>query len=147
MATIKARIYKIGESYEVYKDIKLLVKSTQKEIFVVEPYVDEKIFTDYLDEITSGSSVQIKLIIYKDSANFIATAEKFSGSRQIEVKKSNSIHDRILFIDNKCYVLGQSLKDAASKKPTYLIEIEADGVPQMRKIYDNIWNLATVITL
>jgi hypothetical protein len=37
---------------------------------------------------------------------------------------------------------GQSIKDAAKKKPTYIIE--QDGT-LVRPIYENIWNGATVV--
>jgi hypothetical protein len=51
-------------------------------------------------------------------------------------------HDRVLFVDDRCWVIGQSIKDAARKKPTYLVEVTAG---QMRNIYDQLWANATKI--
>jgi hypothetical protein len=49
----------------------------------------------------------------------------------------------VIFVDQRAWVCGQSLKDAAKKKPTYVVEIEDAGL--MRPAYENIWNSATVI--
>jgi hypothetical protein len=54
----------------------------------------------------------------------------------------NAIHDRVLFADDRVWVIGQSIKDAAKKKPTYIIE---HGEPLMRGIYEGIWQAAKVI--
>ena len=40
------------------------------------------------------------------------------------------------------WVIGQSIKDAAKKKPTYIIQHDE---PLMRNIYEDIWNKATVL--
>jgi len=57
-------------------------------------------------------------------------------------RSSNSIHDRVLFADTRVWLTGQSLKDAAKKKPTYIVEHDE---PLMRTVYEGIWASATVI--
>jgi hypothetical protein len=75
-------------------------------------------------------------------------AEKFALQHKcrVEARKSNSIHDRVMFVDGaQCWVLGASTKDAATKKPTYLTPLSADVAAQKIQIYEVIWNAATAI--
>jgi hypothetical protein len=48
-----------------------------------------------------------------------------------------------VFADDRCRVIGQSIKDAAQKKPTYIVE--HSGATAMRGIYEKIWDTASVI--
>jgi len=51
------------------------------------------------------------------------------------------VHDRVLIIDARdCWVLGQSVKDAAMKKPTYLVPV--DAVSDMMRLYEDAWKQA-----
>jgi hypothetical protein len=50
--------------------------------------------------------------------------------------------ESVLFADNRVWVCGQSLKDAAKKKPTYIIEHDE---PLMRRIYEELWVNATPV--
>jgi hypothetical protein len=42
----------------------------------------------------------------------------------------------VLFADGRVWLCGQSLKDAAKKKPTYIVEHDE---PLMRRIYEDVW--------
>jgi len=64
----------------------------------------------------------------------------------IEARKSDSIHDRVLFLDDiSCWVLGQSIKDAAGTKPTYLAPLDAEMTRLKKVDYEKIWTTATPI--
>jgi len=41
--------------------------------------------------------------------------------------------------------VGQSIKDAAKNKPTYMVELSAGLVPTMRRIYDDLWAKAATV--
>jgi len=69
-------------------------------------------------------------------------AQKYVSGGNFALRNSNSIHDRVLFADNRVWVIGQSLKDAARKKPTYMVEHDE---PLMRGLYESIWQAAAVI--
>ncbi|MGO9449850.1 MAG: hypothetical protein ACLQDV_02215, partial [Candidatus Binataceae bacterium] len=62
--------------------------------------------------------------------------KKYSAGGNLDFRTSASIHDRVLFVDDRVWVSGQSIKDAANKKPTYIVELDE---PSMRKIYEPIW--------
>jgi len=57
----------------------------------------------------------------------------FSKKHSIKIRKSDNVHDRYLFVDDKCWMLGTSIKDAG-KRPTVLVPI------QSRDELYNLWN-------
>lgn len=134
------KIYPKGHVYDFYKDIRDMTKDAKNEIFVIDAYVDEDLLNLYLEKIPIG--VKIKILTNKPQGNFVTVAEKFRDKPKVdfEVKKTNDCHDRLFFIDDKCWVTGQSVKDAG-KKPTYLVKIE--GYDLFRKVFDDLWNTAS----
>jgi hypothetical protein len=69
-------------------------------------------------------------------------AQKYSTGGNFSFRSSNSIHDRVLFADNRVWLSGQSLKDAAKKKPTYIVEHDE---PLMRSVYETVWKSAMLV--
>jgi hypothetical protein len=133
-------VYEPGEEYEFYRDVTVCLKLEQKEIFVVDPYVNISIFNEYANAISR--TVKFRLLSANIPADVIVLAQKYAGGGNFPLRNSNSIHDRVLFADNRVWVIGQSLKDAAKKKPTYIIEHDE---ALMRGPYESIWQAATVI--
>jgi len=58
------------------------------------------------------------------------------------VRQNKDCHDRVLFVDNTRWVIGQSVKDAG-KKPTYLVRIESHDL--FRSVFENLWNASSVL--
>ncbi|HUN86360.1 MAG TPA: hypothetical protein VMU48_18420 [Terracidiphilus sp.] len=69
-------------------------------------------------------------------------AQKYASGGNLELRTSNQIHDRLILIDDRVWFIGQSIKDAAKKKPTYIVEQDAANT---RSVYENIWNSATKV--
>jgi hypothetical protein len=64
----------------------------------------------------------------------------------VEVRQTAGAHDRVIFLDNSaCFALGQSLKDAAKAKPTYIAALPPDVVPKKLNAYNNLWQGASVV--
>jgi hypothetical protein len=53
------------------------------------------------------------------------------------MRSSNGVHDRVVFADDKCWVIGQSIRDAAVKRPTYIVE--RSGAGSMKDIYESLF--------
>jgi hypothetical protein len=61
----------------------------------------------------------------------------------VEIRTSQLIHDRVIFLDDRsCWVLGQSVKDAAKSMPTYLAPLPSDVIPLKKDVYEQIWSTA-----
>jgi hypothetical protein len=71
-------------------------------------------------------------------------AKLYATSHTLELRSSGEVHDRHIFVDQRGWMVGQSIKDAAKKKPTCMVEIGAGLVPSIRRIYEDAWTRATV---
>ena len=69
----------------------------------------------------------------KPPTKFVTIGKLLSNKRPIEIRENNQIHDRYIFVDDKCWMLGSSIKDAGNK-PTVLVKIEGR---------DTLYNLMT----
>jgi hypothetical protein len=133
-------VYEPGQEYEFYRDLTDCLKLAEKEIFVIDPYLSTEIFDVYAKAISR--SVMFRLLSANVPADVQTLAQKYASGGNFALRTTNAIHDRVLFADNHVWVIGQSIKDAAKKKPTYIIEHDE---PLMRNIYEDIWNKASLI--
>lgn len=133
-------VYEPGKQYEFYRDMTACLKLAQKEIFVIDPYLSTEIFDVYASAIPR--TVGFRLLSANVPADVKTLAQKYAAGGNFSLRSSNSIHDRVLFVDSRVWLTGQSLKDAAKTKPTYIVEHDE---PLMRMIYEDIWTKASVI--
>jgi hypothetical protein len=135
--------YEPGDEYAFYRDLSSLVATTTKDIFIIDAYLDEKVFNLYVDKVPTGPTVRI--LSNKIGANVEAVAKMYAKSRSLELRSSADAHDRLVFIDERGWVVGQSIKDAARKKPTYLVELDGPSLGALRDVHNRIWAAATVV--
>ena len=133
-------VYEPGEEYEFYRDLKSILGTAQGEIFVIDPYLSTEIFDVYAGSIPR--SVMFRLLSNNVSSDVTDLAQKYASGGNLQFRASTLIHDRVIFVDNRVWVSGQSIKDAAKKKPTYIVEHDE---PLMREIYERIWQSASVV--
>jgi hypothetical protein len=89
------------------------------------------------------ASVAVRVLTNQVGDQLRIVAEKFAKRGNFELRSSKDAHDRVVFADDRCWVIGQSIKDAAKKKPTYIVE--HSGAAAMKGIYDPIWGSATSV--
>lgn len=133
--------YDAGQDYQFYKDLKVIVALAANDLFVVDNYLDAQLFDVYMERLSS--SVYVQVLTNKVNDALRSVAEKFARRGAFELRSSRDVHDRVVFADSRCWVIGQSIKDAANKKPTYIVEHSGSGT--MRAIYTSIWTAASVI--
>jgi hypothetical protein len=136
-------MYEPGEEYAFYRDLSSLIVTTTQDIFIVDAYLDEKVFNLYVDKVPAAATVRI--LSNKISANVETVAKMYAKSRPLELRSSADLHDRVIFLDQRGWVVGQSIKDAARKKPTYLIELNEPLLDAARDVHNRIWAAATVV--
>jgi hypothetical protein len=129
--------YESGEEYAFCRDLRTLMQLAQTETLVIDPYMDPNLFDVYVDALPL--SVGIQVLTSTPKANVQILAQKFaSGRPNFELRTaSKDLHDRVVFVDDRCWVIGQSIKDAARQKPTYIVEHSEE---LMRKLYQPIWD-------
>jgi hypothetical protein len=136
-------VYEPGDQYAFYRDLSSLIQTATKDILIIDAYLDEEVFNLYVSKVPNGAAVRI--LTNKIGANVDTIARMYAKSRPLELRSSADIHDRAVFVDQRGWVIGQSIKDAAKKKPTYLIELDEPLLTASRDAYGRIWAAATAI--
>jgi hypothetical protein len=133
-----------GDVYDFFQALNKVISSAESSIFIVDPYLDQSVFEHYLT--SRGDNVSVRLLLNKKAQDLIPASEKYNEQHGnvLEVRKSKALHDRVIFIDGYvCWLIGQSIKDAATAKPTYLVQLSPDVVPGKLNNYEEIWSCAT----
>jgi hypothetical protein len=137
-------MYEPGAAYAFYLDLSSLLLTAARDILIVDPYINENLFNIYVSKVPGNATVRI---LSKDiDAVTVTVARMYAKKRPLEIRSSSALHDRTIFIDQRVWVIGQSIKDAAAgQKPTYLIELDEPLLTAARDVYDRIWTAATAI--
>ena len=105
-------IFYDGQIWEAYEFINSLLKAANKEVVLIDNYIDDSVLTLFSKYpklnfiiITKNISKQLKLDINKYNSQY----------NNLKIKTSNQYHDRFLLIDNQTYHIGASLKDLGKK--------------------------------
>jgi hypothetical protein len=128
-----------GMVFDYFDGLRKIVEEARCDIFFIDPYLDVDFVSNYLPFV--NSSVTTRLLCGKRFPNVIAAAQLFAAQHNItiEVKRSNAIHDRFVFIDGKRgFQSGASFHQGGVKSPSILTEV-TDTFSSTRQIYENIW--------
>jgi hypothetical protein len=136
-------VYDPCDQYAFYRDLSSLIQTAAKDILIVDAYLDEDVFNLHVSKAPSG--VPVRILSNKIGANVETVAKMYAQSKPLQLRSSNSIHDRAIFVDQRGWVIGQSIKDAAKKKPTYMIELDEPLITACRNAHSGIWSTATVV--
>lgn len=135
-----------GEVYDFFKALNAAVASATKSVFIVDPFLDEQVFDAYLSSVPA--SVGVRLLAHKHGGTLKPALQKYVAQHgvAIEVRISHEFHDRVLFIDElSCWVIGQSLKDAAKSMPTYIVPLSIDVAQLKLQHNERVWSGAKAI--
>lgn len=135
-----------GAVYDFFKALNALVASASSSLLIADPFIDDTVFDAYLSAAPKG--VGIRLLARKTSPNLKQALEKLAAQHgvAIEARASQAFHDRVVFVDGTdCWVLGQSIKDAAKSMPTYLAPLSPDVATGKLADYEGLWSKATPI--
>lgn len=103
-----------GEIYDAYTLIQSLFESANKEIVIIDNYVDRTI----LDRLVVKNS-NVQVIIYTSINSRLLSRDIDAFNKQygsLDVKYTTNVHDRYIIIDqSKLYHLGHSIKDLGKK--------------------------------
>ena len=133
--------YNSGDPFSFYKDLKGIVRTATQQFFLIDPYLDTQLFETYLGDIPNN--VNVRVLTQNPNGTVESVSRLFAKSHgKFELRTASTLHDRIVFVDQRCWALGQSIKDAAVRKPTYIVEVNAST---QAGIYEPMWNSATSI--
>jgi hypothetical protein len=108
------------------------------EVLIADSYVDGTIFDTVLDVIPQ--TITIKLLYGRATGTFAAKAARFSTQwTRFSSKRYKSLHDRFMVIDGLGYVLGPSIKDAASNSPALVVELAPNEKRLLKNFFQELW--------
>jgi hypothetical protein len=136
-------VYKPGDEYSFYRDLSSIVQTATQEVFIVDGCLGEELFNLYVSKIPDGTPVRILSNNVRDNVETVA--RKYANGRRLELRSSGNIHDRAIFLDQRGWVIGQSIKDAGRTKPTYMIELNEPLLTAARDVYNRFSAAATVV--
>ena len=139
-------VYGPGDEFAFYRDLSLLFAKAKTDILIVDPYFDHQVFLN-LDAVPEATSIRV--LLSKPNSEVTIIAEKYGKSRsgRLELRSLSRkrIHDRVLFLDVRGWVTGQSLKDVGKDQPTYLVELSEPSLTALKKSHEELWKAATVV--
>lgn len=113
------QVFGPGAVYDFFKALNSLIASVSSSLLIADPFMDPEIFDVYLSA---------------------------ARGNPVEARASKAFHDRVVFADGSdCWVVGQSIKDAAKSMPSYLAPLSQDVAMDKLGFYEAIWNEATPI--
>lgn len=103
--------------HDAYVEIRRILQAAKKSITVVDPYLDQTIFT--LLASTLQPEMTIRLLTSKVPADFHLEAKVWRAQHSgitLDVRTTREFHDRFVVLDDfTCWHVGASIKDAGSK--------------------------------
>jgi hypothetical protein len=124
------------------KCVRRIFASAKSEVLIADAWVDDTIFDTVLDSIPR--TVPIKLLYDRALGSFLARAVRFGTEyTQFAFKRYKHLHDRFMVVDDGGYVLGPSIKDAASNSPALVVELEPNAKRLLRNFFNELWQKGT----
>jgi hypothetical protein len=119
-----------GEIFDAYVFIIDLIKKANKEIILIDNYIDE---TTFIMLSNRDKNVKAKIYTFNISEKLKLTAQKHNAQfDEIKLTTLKSCHDRFIIIDNKeLYHIGASLKDLGKK--WFAFSKMNDLLPELKK--------------
>jgi hypothetical protein len=120
------------------KYLRRILTDAKTQISIADSWVDETVFDNVLD--TSPKSIPIKLIYAQARGSFDQRAKRFSIEYQKFItRRHKPLHDRFIVADDRGYVLGPSIKDAASNSPALVVELGPRETRLLQSFFDELW--------
>ena len=120
------------------KFLRKILAEAKMQVVIADSWVDETVFDNVLDVIPK--SVPVKVIYAQAKGSFDQRAKRFATEyKQFAVRRYKSLHDRFMVVDDTGYVLGPSIKDAASNSPALVVELHAKEKRLLQSFFDELW--------
>jgi hypothetical protein len=106
-------IFYDGQIYDAYAFVNDLLKSTKKEVVLIDNYIDDTVFTLF----SKYQNIKFKIYTATVSKQLHLDYQKYKAQyKNIELQEFKKAHDRFLILDGvEIYHIGASLKDLGKK--------------------------------
>jgi hypothetical protein len=123
------------------KFLRGIFAGARSELLIADSWVDHTIFDTVLD--SASRLVPMKLLFSTQCGTFDQRVLRFATEFKLfQVRKFKRLHDRFIIADDKAYVLGPSIKDAASNSPALIVELHSKEKRMLRSFFEELWKSA-----
>ncbi len=131
-------IFEKKSTHTFDKFLRGIFASAKSKVLIADSWVDETIFDNVIDSI--DKSLEIHLIYGQKKGTFDSRIIRFKKeySKFID-KKFGDLHDRFLIVDDTGYILGPSIKDAASNSPALIVLLNKKDSLVLLKFFRSLW--------
>ena len=132
-----------GAVFDYFDEVRKAIEDAKSDLLFVDPYLDAEFASRYLPHVPAG--VVVRLLGRERLSTLLPaiTLLRQQAGLAIEVRSSQALHDRFVFVDRSlCYQSGASFKDGAKKSPTTLTQI-TDAFAAIQTTYEGLWSSGT----
>lgn len=123
------------------KFLRTTLAAAKNQVLVADSWVDDTIFDTVLDVIPKDCTV--KLIYAQARGNFAPRANRFAQQySKFATKRYKPLHDRFMVVDDTAYILGPSIKDAASNSPALVVVLGSKEKNSLQAFFGELWTKA-----
>lgn len=123
------------------KFLRQTLAASKTQVLIADSWVDDTIFDTVLDVIPVTN--KIKLIFAQDRGTFDARAKRFGQQYpNFAAKRYKHLHDRFMIVDDVGYILGPSIKDAASNSPALVVVLAQKEKSLLQSFFNDLWAAA-----
>jgi hypothetical protein len=138
-----------GNAFDALTAIGKVLQSASREALIVDPYMNEKVLTDFAPLAREGVSLRLLTDEHKHKSTLgphsRAWATQYPGRPMtVRLAPARTLHDRIIIADAAdVWVLTQSFNAFASRSPASIVRVDPETAALKIDAYDMMWNSAT----
>lgn len=142
-----------GNGFSSFEAISRVLRDAKNDALVVDPYLDEKVLTDYASTLPELCALRLLAEAKKFKASLppavVRWQDQYGATRPLEARALHpplALHDRLLIIDaTSVYVLTQSLNAFATKAPASIVRADPETAALKIAAYQDLWNAGSTI--
>jgi hypothetical protein len=135
-----------GQPFKAFSEIAGVLRGAQKELFIVDPYMNDTVLSQYALAAPEGVSIKLLSREQKPHTDLLRTAclkwqSEYASKRPLEARLTHGLHDRVIFIDKVAvWQLSQSIKDFGVNATATVIPLDNSLLADKLAAYDDAWN-------
>ena len=150
-ASVRGSFIPAGNQFDAFASVTKIFQSAKVDIFVVDPYLDETVLTEFANGISSACPMRLLADEASVKRSMEPAAKRWHaqyGSQkplQLILAPAKTLHDRGIFIDSdEAWLLTQSLKDFAKRAPGEIVRAH-DTAKMKIEAYETVWKSAKTV--
>jgi len=134
-------IFEKKSTHSFDKFLRSIFAKAKLKVLIADSWVDETIFDNVIDSVPKMLGVD--LLYGQKRGTFDSRVARFKKEySKFITRKYSDLHDRFLIVDDVGYILGPSIKDAASNSPALVVSLSKKDSIMLSKFFRSLWTKA-----